>query len=48
MLRGSLKSLTPDAEALLNAAGVAGTARPEDLDLAQFCALARAWRALRL
>ncbi|HXJ00120.1 MAG TPA: 16S rRNA (adenine(1518)-N(6)/adenine(1519)-N(6))-dimethyltransferase RsmA [Micropepsaceae bacterium] len=42
MLRGSLKSLTQDAEALLEAAGVPGTARAEELNLAQFCALARA------
>ena len=47
MLRGSLKALTPDADALLQAAGVPGTARPEELDLEQFCALARARRALR-
>jgi 16S rRNA (adenine1518-N6/adenine1519-N6)-dimethyltransferase len=47
MLRGSLKSLTPDADALLDSAGVAGTARPEQLDLAQFCALARAYAKLR-
>ncbi|HMI97502.1 MAG TPA: 16S rRNA (adenine(1518)-N(6)/adenine(1519)-N(6))-dimethyltransferase RsmA [Micropepsaceae bacterium] len=44
MLRGSLKTLTHEPEALLEAAGVAGTARAEELDLAQFCALARAWR----
>ena len=43
MLRGSLKTLTRDADALLQTAGVAGTARPEELDLAQFCALARAY-----
>ena len=47
MLRGSLKALTPDADGLLAAAGVPGTARPEDLHLEQFCALARAYRALR-
>jgi 16S rRNA (adenine1518-N6/adenine1519-N6)-dimethyltransferase len=45
MLRGSLKTLTPDADGLLAAAGVPGTARPEELDLAQFCALARAYRS---
>jgi 16S rRNA (adenine1518-N6/adenine1519-N6)-dimethyltransferase len=44
MLRGSLKALTPNAEALLEVAGVDGTARAEELDLAQFCALARAYR----
>jgi 16S rRNA (adenine1518-N6/adenine1519-N6)-dimethyltransferase len=43
MLRGSLRALTRDADALLEAAGVPGTARPEELDLAQFCALARAY-----
>jgi 16S rRNA (adenine1518-N6/adenine1519-N6)-dimethyltransferase len=44
MLRGSLKTLTPDPEALLDAAGIAGTGRAEELDLGQFCALARAYR----
>jgi 16S rRNA (adenine1518-N6/adenine1519-N6)-dimethyltransferase len=44
MLRGSLKSLTPNADAILAEAGVAGTGRAEELDLAQFCALARAYR----
>jgi 16S rRNA (adenine1518-N6/adenine1519-N6)-dimethyltransferase len=47
MLRGSLKALTPDAEAVLSVAGVAGTARAEELDLLQFCALARAYAARR-
>jgi len=47
MLRGSLKTLTPDTETLLAKAGVPGTARAEELDLAQFCALARAYRAYR-
>jgi 16S rRNA (adenine1518-N6/adenine1519-N6)-dimethyltransferase len=47
MLRGSLKSLTPDAAALLEEADVDGTMRAEDLDLAQFCALARSFRRLR-
>jgi 16S rRNA (adenine1518-N6/adenine1519-N6)-dimethyltransferase len=47
MLRGSLKALTPDADALLETAGVPGTARPEELDLEQFCSLARTYRALR-
>lgn len=47
MLRGSLKMLTPEADALLEAAGVLGTARAEELDLAQFCALARIYRSLR-
>jgi 16S rRNA (adenine1518-N6/adenine1519-N6)-dimethyltransferase len=44
MLRGSLKTLTREPEALLEAAGVLGTARPEELELAQFCALARTYR----
>ena len=44
MLRGSLKKLTPESETLLAKAGVPGTARAEELDLAQFCALARAYR----
>jgi 16S rRNA (adenine1518-N6/adenine1519-N6)-dimethyltransferase len=45
MLRGSLKALGPGADALLDSAGVAGTARPEELELDQFCALARAYTA---
>jgi 16S rRNA (adenine1518-N6/adenine1519-N6)-dimethyltransferase len=44
MLRGSLKTLALNPDALLDAAGIAGTARAEELDLAQFCALARAYR----
>jgi 16S rRNA (adenine1518-N6/adenine1519-N6)-dimethyltransferase len=44
MLRGSLKTLTRAPEALLEAAGIPGTARAEELDLSQFCALARAYR----
>ena len=47
MLRGSLKALTPDAAVLLDATGVDGTMRAEDLDLTQFCTLARAWRKIR-
>lgn len=41
MLRSSLKSLG-DAAALLAAAGIAGTMRAEEIDVAGFCALARA------
>jgi len=41
MLRQSLKSLTPDPGALLAQAGVPETARAEELDVGQFCALAR-------
>ncbi len=42
MLRQSLKALAPDAEALVRAAGLDPTARPEDLSIADFAALARA------
>jgi 16S rRNA (adenine1518-N6/adenine1519-N6)-dimethyltransferase len=42
MLRQSLKSLSTDPAALLAGAGVAETARAEELDVGQFCALARA------
>lgn len=41
MLRSSLKSLG-DAAALLDAAGLDGTMRAEEVDVAGFCALARA------
>jgi 16S rRNA (adenine1518-N6/adenine1519-N6)-dimethyltransferase len=42
MLRQSLRTLGGDAEALCRAAGVAPTARAEELTVEQFCALARA------
>ena len=42
MLRASLKSLVADPLKLLDAADVPPTARAEELDIAQFCALARA------
>jgi 16S rRNA (adenine1518-N6/adenine1519-N6)-dimethyltransferase len=42
MLRSSLKSLGVAVEPLLAAAGIAPTARAEELSVAQFCALARA------
>ena len=42
MLRQSLKQVSADPVALCEAAGAAPTARPETLDLAAFCALARA------
>lgn len=42
MLRSSLKSLGVDVDALVAAAGVDPTARAETLDVARFCALARA------
>ncbi len=41
MLRQSLKGLAPDAEARIGAAGLDPTARPEDLPIAAFAALAR-------
>jgi 16S rRNA (adenine1518-N6/adenine1519-N6)-dimethyltransferase len=47
MLRSALKALTPDAEALLHAAGITPTARAEEIDQAGFRALANAWRANR-
>jgi len=43
MLRQSLKGLAPDAEARITAAGIAPTQRPEELTIAQFAALARAF-----
>ncbi|HWA45048.1 MAG TPA: 16S rRNA (adenine(1518)-N(6)/adenine(1519)-N(6))-dimethyltransferase RsmA [Hypericibacter adhaerens] len=42
MLRQSLRSAVPDAAALLEAAGIDGTQRAEDLSVEQFCALALA------
>lgn len=45
MLRAALRALTPDAEALLNAAGITPTARAEEIDQAGFRRLADAWRA---
>jgi 16S rRNA (adenine1518-N6/adenine1519-N6)-dimethyltransferase len=45
MLRASLKSLGVPVEKLLAAAGIAGTARAEELSVAEFCALAQAVRA---
>ena len=45
MLRQSLKTLTPDAEALVRAASLDPTSRAEQLTIADFAALARAWRA---
>jgi 16S rRNA (adenine1518-N6/adenine1519-N6)-dimethyltransferase len=43
MLRQSLKQLTPDAEARIRTAGVDPESRPQDLGIAQFAALARAF-----
>ncbi|MDE3081716.1 MAG: 16S rRNA (adenine(1518)-N(6)/adenine(1519)-N(6))-dimethyltransferase RsmA, partial [Paracoccaceae bacterium] len=45
MLRASLKGLAPDIEDRLRAAGIAPTARAEEIPLEGFCALARALRA---
>jgi 16S rRNA (adenine1518-N6/adenine1519-N6)-dimethyltransferase len=44
MLRQSLKSLTPDAEALVRAAGLDPTERAERLSIADFASLARTYR----
>jgi 16S rRNA (adenine1518-N6/adenine1519-N6)-dimethyltransferase len=46
MLRQSLKTLTPDAEALLREAGIDPTERPEQLSVAQFAALAHGWAGM--
>ena len=43
MLRTSLKRLEIDTGALLASAGITPTARAEELDVARFCALARAY-----
>ena len=45
MLRAALKGLVGDPASLLAEAGVAPTARAEELDIAAFCALARAYAA---
>ena len=47
MLRASLRGLNPDMEALLESAGIAPTARAEEIDLERFCALARALATAR-
>ena len=47
MLRRALRTLTPDPLALLQNAGISPEARAETLSIAEFCALARAWAALR-
>ena len=44
MLRQSLRQVSPLAEAVLVAAGIAPTARGEELTIEQFCALARAFK----
>jgi 16S rRNA (adenine1518-N6/adenine1519-N6)-dimethyltransferase len=43
MLRQSLKQLAPDAEARIRLAGADPESRPQDLDIGQFAALARAF-----
>jgi len=43
MLRAALKQLTPQPEPLLEAAGIAPTSRAEEVDVAGFCRLARAF-----
>ena len=45
MLRQSLKSLMPDSKALLAGAGIDPTERAEQLSIADFASLARAYRA---
>ncbi len=47
MLRQSLKKLPVDVAALIRQAEVPETARAEELSVAQFCALARSFAALR-
>jgi 16S rRNA (adenine1518-N6/adenine1519-N6)-dimethyltransferase len=47
MLRQSLRSLGTEPAALLAAAGIAETARAEEIPVEGFVALARAWSALR-
>ena len=47
MLRQSLKALAPGAEGLCRRAGIDPTARPEQLSVADFAALARALRLAR-
>lgn len=45
MLRQSLKQLSPDVTTLLAASGIDPRARPQDIGISQFAALARAYRA---
>jgi 16S rRNA (adenine1518-N6/adenine1519-N6)-dimethyltransferase len=45
MLRSSLRSLTAEAAVLLDAAGIDGTRRAEELSVEEFCALARAYKS---
>jgi 16S rRNA (adenine1518-N6/adenine1519-N6)-dimethyltransferase len=41
MLRSSLKSVSPEIEDMLHAAGIKPTERAEQVSLEEFCALAR-------
>ena len=47
MLRQSLRQITADPQALLAAAAIPDTARAEEIDIAGFCALARALEGRR-
>src|SRR4051794_3017035 len=47
MLRQSLRTLPVEVNALLDRANIRDTARAEELDIEQFCALARAFAELR-
>ena len=47
MLRRALRGLTPEPLALLRSAGISPEARAEALSVTNFCALARAWSAMR-
>jgi 16S rRNA (adenine1518-N6/adenine1519-N6)-dimethyltransferase len=47
MLRAALKSVSPDIETHLKAAGIAPTERAEQVPLEAFCALARELSAAR-
>ncbi|MBS0563069.1 MAG: 16S rRNA (adenine(1518)-N(6)/adenine(1519)-N(6))-dimethyltransferase RsmA [Proteobacteria bacterium] len=47
MLRASLRGVAPGIESLLEAAGIAPTARAEEIELERFCALARLVAAAR-
>ena len=47
MLRRALRTLTPEPLVLLERAGISAEARAETLSVAEFCALARVWAAMR-
>ncbi len=46
MLRSALKTLGADPAELLDATGILPTARAEELEIEEFCALARALEAM--